>query len=126
MGIRLKASLVAASLALLAVAPSAAHAAFPGTNGKIAFLRLQEPSLANTIETIEPDGTGEQSLINGAFAPAWSADGARIAFLQTSQSIEVANADGSAATPIKQFTGTEHGRNLSWSPDGQKIAFDKF
>ena len=97
-------------------------------NGKIAFLRLAEPSLASSVDTIQPDGTGEQSLFSDAFAPAWSADGAKIAFLrsQTVQSIQVANADGTGASDVRQFTGTEHGRNLSWSPDGQKIAFDKF
>jgi hypothetical protein len=66
-----------AGIGLLAAAP--AQAAFPGTNGKIAFANSTGIAVAN------PDQTGFQQLTtppSGVFDnnPSWSADGMKIAF----------------------------------------------
>jgi len=71
-------------LAFVIVAPlplttSAAHASFPGVNGRIAF---DDPATGQ-IYAVNPDGTGLLQLTHTrAFAghPAWSPDGTQIAF----------------------------------------------
>ena len=67
---------LAVLLATLLV-PAASQAAFPGANGKIAFVR------SGDIWTMNPGGTGQVNLTNSAeneSSPAWSADGQQIAF----------------------------------------------
>ncbi len=56
--------------------------------------------------------------------PIWSPDGTRLAFVlgssESNDKIEVANSNGTTATPL---VVTEHGMHPSWSPDSAKIAF---
>lgn len=56
--------------------------------------------------------------------PVWSPDGTRLAFVlgnsESNDKIEVANSNGTTATPL---VVTEHGVHPSWSPDSAKIAF---
>jgi Tol biopolymer transport system component len=56
--------------------------------------------------------------------PVWSPDGTRLAFVlgnsESSDKIEVANSNGTTATPL---VVTEHGVHPSWSPDSAEIAF---
>jgi Tol biopolymer transport system component len=93
-------------------------------NGKIAF------TSDNVIYTINPDGLGLNQLTpigNGFFDryPAWSPDGARIAFGRTtftvSSQIYVMNADGTNPTRLTNNSASD--RQPSWSPDGTKLAF---
>ena len=59
-------------LVALAAVPSPAEAAYPGSNGKVAFVR------ANQIWTVNADGTGEVQLTSAAapsFDPQWSPNG---------------------------------------------------
>jgi hypothetical protein len=105
---------VAGLLALAAPAP----AAFPGANGRIAFTSYSGPTAS--IETIEPDGTGRTELIRGGAGPAWSADGARIAFTVDGHT-HTMNADGSGDFEIPGFYYSD--LYPSWSPDGKRIAF---
>ena len=85
--------------------------------------------------TVAADGTGLTKLIGGPtddFAPEWSSDGSRVAFLRIvdpasdgSQGIPqiwLASSDGSEPT---QLTRLEQGPyRFDWSPDGSAFALD--
>jgi Tol biopolymer transport system component len=106
-------------VALMVAAPSA-QAAFPGANGKIAFVR------GGDIWTMNPDGSGQTNLTNSAeteFAPAWSPDGAKIAFGGSASGLSMMNADGGNRHTIPQPSSTQGISAVTWSPDGQQIAY---
>ena len=115
--------LLAASLSLSPITP--AEAAFPGTNGKIAFVSFRDGNYE--IYTMNANGTGQTRLTNNAafdLDPAWSPDGTRIAFRSTrsgNSDIYVMNADGSS--PIRLTTDLASDLEPAWSPDGMRIAF---
>jgi len=119
------AAVMAASV-LAVVAARTADAAFPGTNGKIAFVSNRDAG-AGEIYTMKPDGTGvtRVSFPNGGNSdPAFSPDGQKIAFKSPSASnyeISVMNADGTGRTPLTSTSVVES--EPTWSPDGAKIAF---
>ena len=110
--------------ALVAVLSPAAHAAFPGKNGKIAF------STGTDVFTVNLNGSGLQNLTNDATPdrqPAWHPDGTKIAFVWGGSGgspgqIHVMNADGSGLAPL---SNPQAGENPAWSPDGTKIAFTR-
>ena len=103
-------ALVLAALVLaLMAAQKPADAAFPGENGKIAFVSQKwlgsQVGYANPeIRTIAPAGTDARTLIVGALSPAFSPDGKRIAFVCTggnfAPDICVMNANGSGVTNV--------------------------
>lgn len=82
---------------------------------------------------IGADGSGEKLLLelpgqNPQGFPAWSPDGARIAYTADrggKDIIYVMNADGSGATPVTSGAGEgcDGLYGTSWSPDGQQLAF---
>ena len=70
-----------ALLVALASVPSPAEAAYPGSNGKVAFVR------ANQIWTVNADGTGEVQLTSAVAPsadPQWSPNGTRILYTRGS------------------------------------------
>ncbi|MDQ3863198.1 MAG: hypothetical protein M3317_06830, partial [Actinomycetota bacterium] len=111
---------VLAALALL-VGNRSAEAAFPGTNGKIAFQSDRDVA-AGEIYAITPGGTAKRITVsNGSSDPAYSPDGSRIAFVSTGNQIFVMNADG---TGRRQVTTTATAKtDPTWSADGTRIAY---
>jgi Tol biopolymer transport system component len=110
---------------LVLASPTPAGAAFPGSNGKIAFESNRDVGgTALEIYTMNPDGSEVRRLTFTRFNrfPAWSPDGGRIVFSCTYSAACVMNADGSDYHQIAQPPG---GFLLpSWSPDGRKIAYE--
>ncbi len=104
-------------LVLVTVQP--AGAAFPGTNGKIAFERgtkiwMKNPSLSATETKLRSETDSDSQ-------PAFSPDGSRVAFMRFNE-IYVANADGTGTarnltnSPLLDW-------NPAWSHDGTRIVF---
>ena len=104
------------------VAP--ARAAFPGRNGRVAFLREHEPG-GQTIETVKPSGRGRRTLAKDATAPGFSADGRLIVFARFGgdhPGLWVMRSDGSHKHRIPSKSDDFHPR---FSPDGRKIVFER-
>ena len=100
---------VAAGLLLalaLASSGSAAHDAFPGGNGRIAFLRGNQE-----LFVMNADGSHQNRLLrNAGVAPAWSPDGRRL--------IAVGGFGTPPAHVDPEFVSSPVG-SPSWSPDGR-------
>ena len=76
-------------------------------------------STPGTIAVVHLDGSVIQPITPG-FAPAWSPDGARLAY-ECAQDLCAINADG---TGLAQLTVDGAGNHHpTWSPDGSRIAF---
>jgi TolB protein len=105
------------------IVPCTAHAAFPGTNGKIAFESDRDGYTG--IRVMDPDGSGVTNLFaDFSIDPAWSADGTRLAFASMRDGnfeIYVMNADGSGQQRITNNPAAD--LQPAWSPDGSHIAF---
>ena len=69
------------------------------------------------------DGSGQHRLTRG-LAPAWSPDGALIAFAGPSGSSGIITLVRPDGTGLRQLPHTEGGEYPSWSPDGIRIAFN--
>jgi Tol biopolymer transport system component len=125
-------ALTIAALGLLAVwiarpggSPEQRQPASAGPTGTIAYMRASDAGDVSAVFAASVEGGPPVAVGTEAFTdyPAWSPDGASIAYgggadLNTS-SLIVANADGSGAHQIvdRPILG------LSWSPDGKRIAY---
>ncbi len=108
----------AAGTSAATAAPTALPSpARPALNGRIV---LQSAS-GGEIITVNADGTGLRAVGSG-IDPAWSPDGARIAFTRWSgqQGVYVMNADGGNVRLVREIAGA---KSPTWSADGGKIAF---
>ena len=96
----------------------AAHAAYPGANGRIAFEQ------GGVLYSIRPDGSDRRQLTTNtnSHSPRWSPNGRRIAFHRAGD-IWIMQPDGSAAHRIT--SGSANDINPSWSPDGTKLVFSR-
>ena len=124
-------AVLAIALSSVAVAP-VADAAFPGQNGRIAYVTTAGDHRA--IYTVDARGADPQPLIDlgsgrDAINPAWSWDGQSVAFAgQTSPggpfAVYVADVDGS--TPLRQVTTPPvSDTDPTWEPYGTQIAFTR-
>src|SRR3954470_22347726 len=116
-----------ASLALLLWA-SPGRAAFPGSNGKIAYNHCADDGCS--VWTMDADGGNAARLVSGAGDPAFSADGQKIAYTQCPLgegcALMVANADGSDPVQVTTATAGDGGLgDAAFSPDGKTIVFSR-
>ncbi|WP_156028410.1 PKD domain-containing protein [Candidatus Solirubrobacter pratensis] len=134
-------SLLAALLLAAALSPVAARAAFPGQDGRLAYIDHN-----NDIRVALPDGSGDRVVYASTGLDAWdqyeprsvavSPDGERIAFAATytcdgcaehdRARLAVMSADG--GRPIVVFEDEEDRgphflSSAAWSPDGKRLAF---
>jgi Tol biopolymer transport system component len=104
----------AAALATALVLLGPADGAFPGANGLIAY-----DCNGGDICKVNPDGSAAQTLISSASDPAWSPNGARIAYRDAATGdVYTANADGSNPQVF-----ANDGSQPTWSSDNTTIAF---
>jgi len=126
---------VIASVLVGAVGVASALAAFPGSNGQIAYQRLAylEGTLAGGLFAHAPTRGGAQLVLSGdasAETPAYSPDGRLIAFVAdldsvaaTRPRIYLMRADGSG---LRELTaGAQRDGHPSFSADGRSIVFDR-
>jgi len=120
----MRSRLVAGAVVVVAgLGAAQAHAAYPGTNGRIAYAGV------GNIGTINAAGGARTPLISRPgflmASPAWSPDGQRIAFSSNHEGnseIYVAAAAGTGVTRLT--TSANDDFEPTWSPDGTRIAFE--
>jgi TolB protein len=104
-----------AAVALLVPTSSGGGTAAP----ELAFAR------GGNVWTIGADGKRARLLVRGAYAPAWSPDGTRLAFVSHraggDEEIYVAKADGTGVTRLTKLPGAD--LSPAWSSDGRRIAW---
>ncbi len=125
----LAATVMLAVVVLVLVAGAGpAGAAFPGANGKIAFVKENFRQGSSGIFAMNLDGS-ETDRLGSGYSPSWSADGQKVVFERISgeseedfnQDIYVMNADGSG---LEQVTSSRaYDFSPSFFPDGETIAF---
>ena len=114
-------ALLTALLGLL-VPVSVAHAAFPGTDGKIAYTYTDFETDNTSVCVISDQGSGSTCLINGlAEGPSWSPNGAQLAFGHVGD-IATMNADGTGVVHVTN-TPSEIEFEPAWAPSGEQLAF---
>jgi Tol biopolymer transport system component len=141
---RRTAAVVAVSLGVVLTVPVVAGAAFPGTNGVIAFVTTRGNNVA--IDQVDPNGAGigtstgdlanTTSLTAGAVdaEPFYSPDGTEVAFSSNRTGrwaiYEIGQTDTDESTPaaeISQVNGSETHDDYgpSFSDDGNTVVFNR-
>jgi Tol biopolymer transport system component len=131
------AAVLAAALGLLLAGTPPGNAAFPGANGRIAYICTPD---GMEICLVNPDGSGLGYLTQydrqgenfDERYPVWSPDGRRLAFVVVGfcvNEIYVMNADRTGLRRVLHEPGRSEGmwtiQDVSWSPDGTRLALAK-
>jgi hypothetical protein len=100
------------------LAAGAAHAAYPGSGGRVAFVRN------GNVYSIKADGTGLRTLATGGHdsGPRWSPQGTRIAYLDRGN-LWIMNANGTGKLQVTASAPAIADSRPSWSPNGRYLAF---
>jgi WD40 repeat protein len=110
------------TIAGLAATTTSSSAAYPGADGKIAFVR------GNQIFTMSPTGANVTRLTGRGknLQPTWSPNGRRIAYIHERadgrRDVWVMGAFGGNKRAVTR-TGDVSSAGASWSPDGRWLAF---
>jgi Tol biopolymer transport system component len=117
-----------AAIATWSMAPAVAHAAFPGTNGKLAFGSARSGYPAdNDLYTMVDDGTTETRITAmnlDELNPSWSPTGAEIAFEHTNGlRSDIWIADGDGSNPRQLTTHAANDTRPAFSNTGTQIVF---
>tara|TARA_Y100000588_G_scaffold375613_1_gene452185 strand:- start:9517 stop:10476 length:960 start_codon:yes stop_codon:yes gene_type:complete len=122
------------SLALAACKPIPDSPTGPGTPsgptdsaGRLAFVGSTTEATLQVL-VVFPDGTDLVSPIGGSFnnvAPAWSADGTRIAFASNRGSWDIYTVDLATGQVNAIVEGPDNELAPSWSPDRSRIVFER-
>lgn len=125
------------AVVMLVLAAGSADAAFPGQNGKIAFVKENSRNGSSGIFAIDPEGGGQEKLgPEYGYSPSWSADGEKVVFayagdggMEFQQDIYVMDADGSDVQRVTNSRAYES--SPSFFPDGNTtdgatIAFARY
>jgi Tol biopolymer transport system component len=122
------AATVMLAVVVLVLVAGPAEAAFPGANGKIAFVKENFRQGTSGIFAMNPDGS-ETDRLGSGYTPSYSADGQKVVFERFSgeseedfdQDIWVMDADGSDTQQVTSSPAYDH--SPSFFPEGDKIAF---
>ena len=117
---------IVAAIAAMLLATATADAAFPGRNGRIAFVHGGGPTVRPTIFTMKPNGSDQRKLTAGT-SPSYSASGREIVF--------AAHRDGDSEIFMIRANGTYRHRltdnsgvddiDPAFSPSGRRIVFSR-
>lgn len=123
------------SLALLLVVVRSANAAFPGSNGRIAFDTDPPNATSTEIYTVGSGGQGLSALTENTVSDidaSFSADGQKVAFASGRggdydiYAIAANTPEGGANPAVRLTTGAASDQHPTFSPDGSRIAFTRF
>jgi TolB protein len=81
------------------------------------------------IATVRADGSGVRILTRNGISegtPAWSPNGAQIAYFRPKRQVWLMNADGSHQRQLTHLTGVQFYGDLDWAPTGRSIVIKAF